>query len=219
MILLLITTILIIILSGNFVIYWVIFLKTKRKRSKAWDNYTKVYLFLFAAPLIIIPVITSSFFEPFFGTVSYFKQWWPGFLLIGIILIIVSIKFGTLAMKQNKIRGLAKGKQKLITTGVYEIMRHPMYFAWVLFFIGLAFIFDSLIALIITPFFILFLGFEGFLEERFLLEPQFGNAYEKYKEKTPDRLFPPPYDALFIIIAILVVYLGLINFNIIYANL
>ena len=209
--LILIVAILVIIFLLNFFIYWIIFLKTEKKISKWWDIYTKIYLIIYSSSLIVIPIITSSFFEPFFGTKSYFEQLWIWFLILGIVLVIMALYFGNSAIKINKIRGLAKGKYRLITDGPYKIMRHPMYTSWAVSFLGLALIFDSFIALLITPFLILLLELEGFLEEKYLLIPQFGEKYENYKQKTPRRLFPTPFNVILILIAIFIVYVGILN--------
>lgn len=209
--LIIIVAILVIIFLLNFFMYWIIFLKTERKISKWWDIYTNIYLIIWCSSLVLIPIITSSFFEPYFGTKSYFQQLWTMFLILGIILVILAIKFGNSTMKINKLRGLAKGKHRLITDGPYKIMRHPTHTSWAVFFLGLALIFDSFIALLITPFLIFLLELEGFLEEKYLLIPQFGEKYETYRQKTPSRLFPTPYNALLIIIAIFIVYIGVLN--------
>jgi len=209
--LIIIVAILVIIFLLNFFIYWIIFLKTEKKISKWWDIYTKIYLIIYSSSLIVIPIITSSFFEPFFGTKSYFEQLWIWFLILGIVLVIMALYFGNSAIKINKIRGLAKGKYRLITDGPYQIMRHPMYTSWAVCFLGLALIFDSFIALLITPFLILLLELEGFLEEKYLLIPQFGEKYENYKQKTPRRLFPTPFNVILILIAIFIVYVGILN--------
>jgi len=123
----------------------------------------------------------------------------------------LSLKFGISTMKLNNMRGLAKGKFQLITKGVYKIMRHPMNTFWAVLFLGLALIFQSLIALIIFPFFVLLLWIEGFLEEKTLLIPLFGEKYEKYKEKTRSRIFPSPYNVLLILIIIFIVYIYILN--------
>ena len=212
MVLIILTGILIIIFLINYFLYWIIFLKTERKKSEAWDKYTKIYLTFWLIPIISIPIITSGFFAPFLGTVSYFQEILLWFILLGIILVILGLKFRSSAMKVNKIKGLAKGNYRLVEKSVYQIMRHPMNFSWAMIFLGLALIFDSLIALIITPFFFLFLEFEGFMEEKYLLIPKFGEEYKKYKEMTSKRLFPTPYNILLIIIAIFIIYVGVLNF-------
>jgi len=212
MILLTITAILLVVFLANYFLYLILFLKTERKRSKAWDNYTKLYLILWIVPIILIPLITSSILSPFFGTISYFQESWLWFILLGIILIIVGVKFVKSAQEVNKIQGYAKGKYQLITVGVFKIMRHPKYFAWAIIFLGLALIFDSLIALLLTPFIVLFLEFGGYLEEKYIIIPQFGEDYIKYKETTRWRLFSTPYNYLFLIISILIIWVGVLNF-------
>jgi len=134
------------------------------------------------------------------------------FFILGLLLVGLSLKFFISTMKKNKMKGLAKGKFQLITKGEYEIMRHPINASWSIFFLGLALICESLIALIIFPFFILLIGLEGFLEEKYILIPLFGENYEKYKEKTRSRMFPTPYNALLIIILIFIVYIYVLNY-------
>ena len=211
MVLLIITLVLVLFFLLNFVTYWILFLKTERKRSKFWDSYTKIYLFLWSFPLLAIPILTSSFLEPYFGTISFFREYWLGFLFAGIIFLGLGIKLGRSTLSTNKIRGLAKGNYRLITDGPYEIVRHPMYAAWASSFIGLAMICDSYISLIIWPFLLILLGFEGYLEEKLLLIPKFGEKYKEYKKKVPNRIFPPPYNAILVLFIIFTIYIGFLT--------
>ena len=211
-----ITCILVAIFLLNFFLYWIIFLKTERKISKWWDIYTQIYFVIWTVIIFLIPIITSIYLALLFGSDIYYKYLNISleviFIILGVILVILSIKFGISTMKITKMKGLAKGKFQLITKGVYEIMRHPMNTSWAVLFLGLALIFESLIALIIFPFFVLLLWLEGFLEEKYLLIPLFGEKYEIYKEKTRSRMFPTPYNALLIIISIFIVYVGFLNY-------
>jgi len=188
-----ITIILLGIFLLNFFLYWIIFLKTKREISNWWDIYTQIYFIIWTAILLVIPIITSSYLSIFFGSEIFYQ--FPNmslqiiFFILGLLLVGLSLKFFISTMKKNKMKGLAKGKFQLITKGEYEIMRHPINASWSIFFLGLALICESLIALIIFPFFILLIGLEGFLEEKYILIPLFGENYEKYKEKVP-MFFP-----------------------------
>ncbi|MFX1257685.1 MAG: methyltransferase family protein [Promethearchaeota archaeon] len=211
---LLINLFLILTFLTNELLYWVIYLKTKDSgKSKNWDTYTNLYFILRTITIILFPILNSSFFVEFNGQISYFREYWIWFLILGIIIIIVGIKLIKSTLNVNKYKGFKKGDYQLITEGPYEIMRHPMYSFWALIFLSLAFIFDSFISLILSPFVMLFLGFEGFLEEKYILIPKFGEKYENYIEKTSHRLFPSPYNALLVIIAIFVVYIGILNIN------
>ena len=94
-------------------------------------------------------------------------------------------------------------------------MRHPLYSAWALVYIGLSFICDSLIAIILIPFVLIIFNIKSFLEEKLLLLPKFGDNYLLYKEEVENKLFPPPYNYVLIIIFILVGYIGGLNLELI----
>ncbi len=123
----------------------------------------------------------------------------------------LGVKLSSSALKINKNRGLVKGKYKLITGGPYKIVRHPMMSAVILIMLGLAFVFDSFVSLVFSPFVILTVFIECYLEEKYMLLPLFGKEYEVYKEKTIYKLIPTPYNILLIIIIVLVVYVGILN--------
>ena len=78
--------------------------------------------------------------------------------------------------------------QKVIDTGLYGIVRHPMYFATVLLFLAMPLVLGSLISFVIFlayPFIIAkrIKGEEAFLEKELA-------GYSEYKEKVKYRLIP-----------------------------
>lgn len=78
--------------------------------------------------------------------------------------------------------------QKVIDTGLYGIVRHPMYFATVLLFLAMPLVLGSLISFAIFlayPFLIAkrIKGEEAFLEQELA-------GYKEYKEKVKYRLLP-----------------------------
>ena len=78
--------------------------------------------------------------------------------------------------------------QKVIDTGMYGIVRHPMYFATVLLFLAMPLVLGSLISFVIFlayPFLIAkrIKGEEAFLEREL-------QGYKEYKEKVKFRLIP-----------------------------
>jgi protein-S-isoprenylcysteine O-methyltransferase Ste14 len=101
---------------------------------------------------------------------------------------------------------------KLITSGPYSLVRHPVYLAWALIFTGWSFILDSPLAIIFVPILIICLDLHSTYEEKLVLIPKHGELYLQYIKKVPYRLFCPPYNYIVIITAIIVVYLGLANF-------
>ncbi len=78
--------------------------------------------------------------------------------------------------------------QKVIDTGLYGIVRHPMYFATVLLFLAMPLVLGSLIS------FVIFLAYPLIIAKRIKGEEQFLEqeltGYREYKEKVKYRLIP-----------------------------
>lgn len=78
--------------------------------------------------------------------------------------------------------------QKVIDTGLYGIVRHPMYFATVLLFLVMPLVLGSLIS------FVVFLAYPFIIAKRIKGEEQFLErelaGYKEYKEKVKYRLIP-----------------------------
>lgn len=77
---------------------------------------------------------------------------------------------------------------QVIDTGVFSIVRHPLYLSALLVYVGLFFTTFSLFSLAIFGAVFLFYDFIARFEEKKLLEA-FGEAYRSYMEKTP-KWFP-----------------------------
>lgn len=78
--------------------------------------------------------------------------------------------------------------QKVIDTGLYGIVRHPMYFATVVLFLAMPLVLGSLIS------FVIFLAYPFIIAKRIKGEEQFLEqelpGYKEYKEKVKYRLLP-----------------------------
>lgn len=205
-----INLILIILFLVNYFTYWLITLKVEEKNSGFIRIYNKIYLILWSIPVLSIPILNSSHFYEFNNQFSYFQSYWIWFLILGIIFIAIGIKLGSMYINKRVYK--EGGVEKLNMKGAYGIVRHPEYTDWALTFIGLAFIFDSFISLVIIPFFMLLLKLQTMFIEKYILEPKFGeNLMKSYRKKTPYSLLPSPYNWLLIIIAGLVIYIGVLN--------
>jgi protein-S-isoprenylcysteine O-methyltransferase Ste14 len=78
---------------------------------------------------------------------------------------------------------------KLITTGVYGLVRNPIYLADVLWPLGLAIIMRSTYGVALTPvWWAIFLIHT--LAEEGALERALGAEYRNYVRKVPGRIFP-----------------------------
>ncbi len=136
--------------------------------------------------LVISIIVTVPIF--FIRKLYPVNLFWDNiFDVIGIILI----------LKGNLIRMMARGHKRtnsqqgemLVMTGLYSIVRNPMYLGS--FLVGTGFI------LLLWPFWVLFIFALIFylrfnrqmLKEEVLLKRNFGKKYEEYCQKTP-RFFP-----------------------------
>ncbi|MGZ3924410.1 MAG: methyltransferase family protein, partial [Flavisolibacter sp.] len=78
--------------------------------------------------------------------------------------------------------------QKVISTGMYGFIRHPMYLGALFLIVGTPLALGSWWTLLLTPIFILILYFRIANEEKVLLRDLPG--YEEYKRKVRYRLIP-----------------------------
>jgi protein-S-isoprenylcysteine O-methyltransferase Ste14 len=80
-------------------------------------------------------------------------------------------------------------KGQLITTGIFQYIRHPHYTSLLIIGFGLAMFFYSLFALAIAIIAIPIMIW-SILDEEKLLVKQYGKEYKKYMKKVPWRLVP-----------------------------
>ncbi len=113
--------------------------------------------------------------------------------LIGMFLFLAGWGIISLALKENRFAVLVVKDQKeraqtVIDTGVYGIVRHPMYSGTILFLLGMALWLGSYAAALLTivPCGLLMVRIE--FEERFLVKELEG--YEAYTKRTRYRLMP-----------------------------
>ncbi len=211
---LLLTIILLIIFIFNLILYWILFLKVKDKERKSVKVFYKLFPLIWTLSIVPIPILNSSFLKLWFpNNFSYFQQYWIFFALFGITLIIIGINFAKRARKIYKVKSLDETNSKLITHGIFKLIRHPIYSAWGIIFIGAAIISDSFISLLISLLILITLEINAILEENLILIPKYGKSYEDYKRKTPNRIIPTPMNLLLIIIALVIAYVGFLNIN------
>ncbi|UCC19680.1 MAG: isoprenylcysteine carboxylmethyltransferase family protein [Promethearchaeota archaeon] len=210
----LITLVLLTVFILNIFLYWLLFLKVKNKERKILKIFYKVFPLILTLSIIPIPILNTSFLKIYFyNNYSYFEYYWIYFLLLGIAFIIIGINFAKRAQKLYKAKILNKNNTELITYGIFRLVRHPIYSAWAIIFLGVSIISDSLTSLITCVLIFVILEIHAIIEEKLILIPKFGKAYENYKKKTPNRIIPTPLNLLLIIITIIVVYVGFLNFN------
>ena len=209
-----ITFILLFTFISSLIIYWVIHLKVEDKNNKLVKIFYNLYSIIWAFTLITMPILNSSFLRFYFPeNLSYFKSYWILFTLLGIVFIILGINFARRANQLKKNKLINENNSKLITSGVFRIIRHPIYSAWTIIFFGIALISDSLVSLIFCPIILLILEIHASIEEKLVLIPRYGNNYDNFKEKSPSRIIPTPLNLLLVIITMIIVYVGFLNIS------
>jgi protein-S-isoprenylcysteine O-methyltransferase Ste14 len=128
-------------------------------------------------PSIIIPLINFSI--PVY------------YLLISIPFILIGAWFGIGSVRETSLKVAETHRtERIVSTKIYSIIRHPQYFGGVLAHIGISFLLSSLFSLIFTPLVILLNFLVAWKEEKELLK-EFGEEYEKYKKEVP--MFVPKF--------------------------
>lgn len=137
----------------------------------------KVYVLLFVLPLFISPFLTNVTFNESF----IIKVLGIIFSLAGIIFIIFSfLKIGVIP---------SISKSGLITTGMYRIVRHPIYSGTLILFMGLILYNLSVLSVLYFPVSILLYWLMTYFEEKDLIR-MFGEEYILYKQKVKSRIIP-----------------------------
>jgi protein-S-isoprenylcysteine O-methyltransferase Ste14 len=154
--------------------------------QSTWDKYVVIGLALgFTAWIIIMPLDAKRF------------AWTPAFpfnlKMLGAISLVFSYVFFYRAYKDNTylsplVRIQKDRKQKTVTTGVYALVRHPMYLAATYLFIGTPMLLGSVGGLLLGCLLVLLLMLRIIGEEK-LLEHELEN-YRDYKLKVKYRLIP-----------------------------
>jgi protein-S-isoprenylcysteine O-methyltransferase Ste14 len=111
-----------------------------------------------------------------------------GALLIALCMILIGQVFRYNSFAAPQVRIQAERGQHVVTTGPYRIVRHPMYAATVMYFVGLPLLLGSGWSLLAVPVFTAALGARAVGEERMLLQALPG--YDAYAKQVRFRLIP-----------------------------
>jgi len=139
----------------------------------------------FAAWIVLMPLDARRF------------GWTPPFPLglkvAGVVLLAVSALLLFRSFHDNTflsplVRVQAERKQRVISTGVYGFVRHPMYLGAVLMFVGAPLLLGSATGLALGAAMTLLLGFRIVGEERLLARELEG--YDDYRKRVRYRLLP-----------------------------
>jgi protein-S-isoprenylcysteine O-methyltransferase Ste14 len=154
--------------------------------QKGWDQAV-VYAVVvgFAAWIVVMPLDARRFgWTPSFPV--GLKVVGGAFLLASAFLLFRSFHDNTFLSPLVRIQ--TERKQRVISTGVYGFVRHPMYLGAVLMFLGAPLLLGSAIGLVVAAAMTLLVAFRIVGEERVLAGELEG--YVEYRQKVRYRLVP-----------------------------
>lgn len=133
------------------------------------------------------------FFVPLFSryNVSIFNFSIPiVHLVVSLPLIGLGVLLGITGVRQvgMEVAETHRTPKKLETGGVYSIVRHPQYLAWILSHIGLSIFLSASYSLLFTPMLILVIYLISRKEEEELIR-EFGEEYRNYQKRV-NRFIP-----------------------------
>lgn len=99
------------------------------------------------------------------------------------ILALTLITAAYLSMSGHVVVARGERPNAVISKGAFRYVRHPLYLATILFYLGLAVSTASLLSLALLVIIFLFYNYIAGYEER-LMELRFGENYESYKKRT-----------------------------------
>jgi len=160
-------------------------LMQKRMKVQEKEKTQKIYVVLSIIVFIITYAIPGLDFKYHWSNVPLWL------VMVATVIMIVGYFMFFLVMKQNsyasRVIEIQKG-QKLIDTGLYSVVRHPMYFSALILFCFSTLVLGSYYALIPMMLIPLLLVIRILNEEKVLKNNLMG--YEAYMKKIKYRLIP-----------------------------
>jgi protein-S-isoprenylcysteine O-methyltransferase Ste14 len=157
-----------------------------QKGQPLWDRVLVILLVVsYVGQIILIPLDVFRFhlapkpsgLVSFLGLALYVAGWW---------IMALAMKVNPFAVPVVRLQ--EERHQRVIDTGVYAVVRHPMYTGFIPMVVGPALWLESYVAALLAIIPITVLAVRSVFEERFLKRALKG--YDAYTEKVRYRLIP-----------------------------
>ena len=159
--------------------------KLSRPNQKGWDKLLFPFLLVFSITWLVFMALDAVRFHW-----SQVPEWLQG---IGLMILLCSFYLLFLTFRENSylstvVRIQEERGQKVISTGPYHYVRHPMYAAILLFVVGTSMLLGSLYGVLVGLVFMIVLARRAVLEERTLQQELPG--YAAYMGQVKYHLIP-----------------------------
>ena len=160
-------------------------MKLSRPNQKGWDKLLFPFLLVFSIAWLVFMALDAVRFHW-----SQVPEWLQG---IGLMILLCSFYLLFLTFRENSylstvVRIQEERGQKVISTGPYHYVRHPMYAAILLFVVGTSMLLGSLYGVLVGLVFMIVLARRAVLEERTLQQELPG--YAAYMGQVKYHLIP-----------------------------
>jgi protein-S-isoprenylcysteine O-methyltransferase Ste14 len=160
-------------------------MKLSRPNQKGWDKLLFPLLLVFSIAWLVFMALDAVRFHW-----SQVPEWLQG---IGVMILLCSFYLLFLTFRENSylstvVRIQEERGQKVISTGPYHYVRHPMYAAILLFVVGTSMLLGSLYGVLVGLVFMIVLARRAVLEERTLQQELPG--YAAYMGQVKYHLIP-----------------------------
>jgi len=168
-----------------FLISWNVTAETAPTLAAPGARRERLYGFLVAFGLMMIVV------APFLLIMHAFQIWSNPPLLAWAMLLVVAAGIALCCWARRHLGRLwsdtvtRKESHRVVDTGPYRLVRHPIYTGFIVMYVGLALLCGSALALAGAALLTFGLCIKARLEERFLSEELGAAAYAIYKARTP----------------------------------
>ena len=173
-----------------FIVGIIVFIKSPallRRRLNAKEEQDEQKLVLLASGIMFLLSFALAGLNFRFGWFSL-----PGIVIIiaSIIFLLSYIMYGEVLRENAYLSRTVEvsENQKVVDTGLYGLVRHPMYTSTIFLFLSMPLVLDSIFSFIVMLIYPMIIIFRIKNEEEFLEKELMG--YKEYKEKVKYRLIP-----------------------------
>ncbi|MEW6002647.1 MAG: isoprenylcysteine carboxylmethyltransferase family protein [Nitrospirota bacterium] len=163
-------------------------LKDELEKQGRWLFRWRSYLPLIIFPILLIALRESEYLERTVG--DFYEDLWEG-LCVALSFIGLAIRCIVVGYAPEGTSGRNTKKQiakTLTTTGMYSILRHPLYLGNFFIFLGII-LFTQVWWFVLISTFAFWLYYERImLAEEVFLQKKFGDTFLEWAEKTPTFL-------------------------------